>query len=55
LIVRDFQSAFERCDLILGPVAPTTAFEIGAQVRIREDVPSAIASPCRARSRDRPA
>ena len=31
LIVRDFQSAFERCDLILGPVAPTTAFEIGAQ------------------------
>jgi len=32
LIVREFQSAFERCDLILGPVAPTTAFEIGAQV-----------------------
>jgi aspartyl-tRNA(Asn)/glutamyl-tRNA(Gln) amidotransferase subunit A len=32
LIVRDFQSAFERCDLILGPVAPTTAFEIGAQI-----------------------
>jgi aspartyl-tRNA(Asn)/glutamyl-tRNA(Gln) amidotransferase subunit A len=31
LIVREFQSAFERCDLILGPVAPTTAFEIGAQ------------------------
>jgi aspartyl-tRNA(Asn)/glutamyl-tRNA(Gln) amidotransferase subunit A len=31
LIVRDFQSAFQRCDLILGPVAPTTAFEIGAQ------------------------
>ncbi len=33
LIVRDFQSAFERCDLILGPVAPTTAFEIGAQIQ----------------------
>ena len=32
LIVREFQSALERCDLILGPVAPTTAFEIGAQV-----------------------
>jgi aspartyl-tRNA(Asn)/glutamyl-tRNA(Gln) amidotransferase subunit A len=31
LIVRDFHSAFERCELILGPVAPTTAFEIGAQ------------------------
>ena len=32
LIVGDFQSAFERCDLILGPVAPSTAFEVGAQV-----------------------
>jgi aspartyl-tRNA(Asn)/glutamyl-tRNA(Gln) amidotransferase subunit A len=32
LIVRDFQSAFERCELILGPVAPGTAFAIGAQV-----------------------
>jgi aspartyl-tRNA(Asn)/glutamyl-tRNA(Gln) amidotransferase subunit A len=32
LIARDFASAFERCDVILGPVAPTTAFEIGAQV-----------------------
>jgi aspartyl-tRNA(Asn)/glutamyl-tRNA(Gln) amidotransferase subunit A len=32
LIVRDFASAFERCDVILGPVAPTTAFEIGAQI-----------------------
>jgi aspartyl-tRNA(Asn)/glutamyl-tRNA(Gln) amidotransferase subunit A len=31
LIVREFQSAFERCDLMLGPVAPATAFEIGAQ------------------------
>ena len=31
LIVRDFRSAFESCELILGPVAPTTAFEIGAQ------------------------
>jgi aspartyl-tRNA(Asn)/glutamyl-tRNA(Gln) amidotransferase subunit A len=32
LIVRDYQAAFERCDVILGPVAPTTAFEIGAQI-----------------------
>jgi aspartyl-tRNA(Asn)/glutamyl-tRNA(Gln) amidotransferase subunit A len=32
LIVREFQSAFERCDVILGPVAPTTAFEIGARI-----------------------
>ena len=31
LIVRDFQSAFERCDLILGPTTPGTAFEIGAK------------------------
>jgi aspartyl-tRNA(Asn)/glutamyl-tRNA(Gln) amidotransferase subunit A len=30
LIARDFAAAFERCDLILGPTAPTTAFEIGA-------------------------
>jgi aspartyl-tRNA(Asn)/glutamyl-tRNA(Gln) amidotransferase subunit A len=32
LIVRDFQSAFERCDVILGPTSPVTAFEIGAKV-----------------------
>jgi aspartyl-tRNA(Asn)/glutamyl-tRNA(Gln) amidotransferase subunit A len=32
LIMREFQSAFERCDIVLGPVAPTTAFEIGAQI-----------------------
>jgi aspartyl-tRNA(Asn)/glutamyl-tRNA(Gln) amidotransferase subunit A len=30
LIARDFGAAFERCDLILGPTSPTTAFEIGA-------------------------
>jgi aspartyl-tRNA(Asn)/glutamyl-tRNA(Gln) amidotransferase subunit A len=30
LIARDFASAFERCDVILGPTSPTTAFEIGA-------------------------
>ncbi len=30
LIARDFAAAFERCDLILGPTSPTTAFEIGA-------------------------
>jgi aspartyl-tRNA(Asn)/glutamyl-tRNA(Gln) amidotransferase subunit A len=32
LIARDFAAAFERCDVIVGPVAPTTAFQIGAQV-----------------------
>jgi len=31
LIAREFSQAFERCDLILGPTAPTTAFEIGAK------------------------
>ena len=31
LIARDFAKAFERCDVILGPTAPTTAFEIGAK------------------------
>jgi len=29
LIARDFAAAFERCDLLLGPVAPTTAFAVG--------------------------
>jgi len=31
LIAREFAVAFEKCDLILGPTAPTTAFEIGAK------------------------
>src|SRR5438105_2411757 len=31
LIARDFARAFERCDVILGPTSPTTAFEIGAK------------------------
>ena len=30
LIARDFAAAFESCDVVLGPTAPTTAFEIGA-------------------------
>ena len=30
LIAQDFAAAFEHCDVLLGPVAPTTAFEIGA-------------------------
>lgn len=29
LIVEDFKKAFERCDVILAPVAPTPAFKIG--------------------------
>jgi aspartyl-tRNA(Asn)/glutamyl-tRNA(Gln) amidotransferase subunit A len=32
LIARDFAAAFERCDVILGPTAPSTAFELGASV-----------------------
>lgn len=32
LIKRDFDQAFERFDLIVGPTAPTTAFRIGEQV-----------------------
>jgi aspartyl-tRNA(Asn)/glutamyl-tRNA(Gln) amidotransferase subunit A len=31
LIARDFAAAFERCDVILGPTAPGTAFAIGAK------------------------
>ena len=29
LIAQDFQDAFRACDLIMGPVAPTTAWKIG--------------------------
>jgi aspartyl-tRNA(Asn)/glutamyl-tRNA(Gln) amidotransferase subunit A len=31
LIARDFAQAFERCDVLMGPVAPTTAFAVGAK------------------------
>ena len=31
LIARELAAAFERCDVILGPTAPTTAFELGAK------------------------
>jgi aspartyl-tRNA(Asn)/glutamyl-tRNA(Gln) amidotransferase subunit A len=29
LIARDFTQAFEKCDVIMGPTSPTTAFKIG--------------------------
>lgn len=32
LIKQDFDQAFERCDLIIGPTTPTTAFKLGEQV-----------------------
>ena len=32
LIALDFAAAFEHCDLILGPTAPTTAFALGANM-----------------------
>ena len=31
LIARDFAAAFQRCDVILGPTSPSTAFAIGAK------------------------
>ncbi|HEU5283012.1 MAG TPA: Asp-tRNA(Asn)/Glu-tRNA(Gln) amidotransferase subunit GatA [Burkholderiales bacterium] len=31
LIAQDFARAFERCDLILGPTAPSVAFDLGAK------------------------
>jgi len=31
LIAGDFKSAFEQCDLILGPTSPSVAFDIGAK------------------------
>ena len=33
LVARDFALAFEKCDVILGPTAPTTAFELGARTQ----------------------
>jgi aspartyl-tRNA(Asn)/glutamyl-tRNA(Gln) amidotransferase subunit A len=32
LIAGDFAQAFERCDLIMGPTSPSTAFPIGAKI-----------------------
>ena len=32
LIFEDYSQAFERCDLIMGPTTPTTAFKIGAKM-----------------------
>ena len=32
LIVRDYEQAFARCDVLLSPTAPSTAFEIGAKI-----------------------
>jgi len=31
LIAQDFAEAFRRCDVIMGPTAPTTAFDLGAK------------------------
>jgi aspartyl-tRNA(Asn)/glutamyl-tRNA(Gln) amidotransferase subunit A len=31
LIARDFTEAFKRCDLIVGPAAPSVAFDLGAR------------------------
>ena len=32
LIARDFAAAFERCDVIVGPTSPTTAFKVGEKM-----------------------
>jgi aspartyl-tRNA(Asn)/glutamyl-tRNA(Gln) amidotransferase subunit A len=33
LVRRDFDAAFERCDVVAGPVAPTVAFPLGARTQ----------------------
>src|SRR5688572_15752223 len=33
LVAQDFALAFEKCDVIMGPTAPTTAFELGARTK----------------------
>jgi aspartyl-tRNA(Asn)/glutamyl-tRNA(Gln) amidotransferase subunit A len=37
LIAQDFAAAFERCDVLMGPVAPTTAFPIGQMSGAKAD------------------
>ena len=32
LIARDFTEAFTKCDVIMGPAAPTVAYDIGSKV-----------------------
>ena len=32
VITREFNRAFEKCDIIIGPVAPTTAYKIGEKI-----------------------
>jgi aspartyl-tRNA(Asn)/glutamyl-tRNA(Gln) amidotransferase subunit A len=32
LIARDFSEAFRRCDVIMGPTSPTTAFRLGEKI-----------------------
>jgi len=32
LLVRDFEAAFEQCDVLAGPVTPTPAFELGSKL-----------------------
>jgi aspartyl-tRNA(Asn)/glutamyl-tRNA(Gln) amidotransferase subunit A len=31
LIIRDFEAAYDRCDVLLSPTSPTTAFDLGAK------------------------
>jgi aspartyl-tRNA(Asn)/glutamyl-tRNA(Gln) amidotransferase subunit A len=33
LIANDFTAAFERCDLIMGPAAPSVAFDLGSHTK----------------------
>jgi len=33
LVRRDFDAAFEKCDVVAGPVAPTVAFHLGARTQ----------------------
>jgi aspartyl-tRNA(Asn)/glutamyl-tRNA(Gln) amidotransferase subunit A len=47
LIANDFTAAFAQCDVILGPVAPTAAFDLGEMSSTRYRCTCPTSTPCR--------
>lgn len=57
IIAQDFRNAFQQCDVIMGPVAPTVAWKLGEDRRSAADVPGrhlhAVDQPGRAAGHER--